>query len=104
MTDRTQWPTAHKADWDSRGKNLDLFGFQFFPAIVIQNRTKRWFHDWRPHHEVKNAEPVPMPIEAMPSYIYGIPGYIGTEIPRTDSGHYLGISRTGVKIPKGFWT
>lgn len=53
-------------------------------TIVIPNRTKRWFHDWKPRHRLT-----------------GLDEQIGVSIPITSSGQYLGISRTGAKIPKG---
>lgn len=64
--------------------------------IVIPNRTKRWFHEWIAHHAVANASAEPMPWEGLPSYIYDIPGCVGSEYRHTLTGLHEQI---GVSIP-----
>lgn len=104
------------ADWrwldtGGYGTYIDLDNFRFGgdrlrnPAIVIPGRTRRWFHNWQPGvdligkpHWPGRMLSIDLPGDPMALYFHvdlsGIPGYIGTQIPRTDSGQYLGIART----------
>lgn len=96
---------------------IDMDSFRFGadrlrnPAIVIPNRTRRWFHNWKPGVDLTDFcrmfEVVgemsfgfwaAVPGQPQHVYLTGIFEAYGTceEFPRTH-GNYLGISREGWK-------
>ena len=84
-------------------------------SIVIPNRTKRWFHDWKSGVDLADIFPTPTynvfgvmggtpfgswsAIPGGPEHIdlTGLQEQIGVSIPIT-SGQYLGLSRSGLVI------